>query len=263
MMPNENRLTYLGSRVVEKTNELIDRAYSAAVKGFKVEVNVPKGFVRASNQTADDVQKSADQSDTFRKILSAILPAGLAFVGLQFDSNVATIVLAGLGGFISRIIPLPFQEETTESPEPTSQPLRREDIKFRSVVDDSAKLAFLSEVRDEVLKVGLDISDFETAMNSKHDICLNQSFGEWAQNFIVHADASNDKRLKRIRDAFVGQLEMMGIKVYDELIFDNTGKPAVPFQDYLIDGRQGEEYTKVERPAIYSDRQILARGKVS
>ena len=262
-MPNKNRLTYLGSRVVEKMNELIDRAYSSAVKGSKVEVNVPKGFVRASNQTSDDVPKSEDQSDTFRKILSTILPSGMAFVGWQFDSSVATLVLAGVSGLVSQMIPLPVQEKTTKSDEPTPQPLRREDIKFQAIVDDTAKAAFLAEVRAEILKLGLDISDFETDAKSKHDICLNQSFGEWAQNFIVHADASNDKRLQRIRDAFVGQLEMMGIEVYDELILDSTGKPAVPFQDYLIDGRQGDEYTKVERPAIYSDRQILARGKVS
>lgn len=264
-MSNENRLTYLGNRIVEKVEEFVDRAYSAAVKGFKVEVNVPKGFVRASNQTSDDVPKSADQSDTFRKILSTILPAGMAFVGWQFDSSVATLVLAGVGGLVGQMIPFPVQEKTTKSAEPTPQPLRREDIKFRPVVDDSAKLAFLSEVRDEILKLGLDISDFETKAKSKNDIGLNQNFGEWAQRFIMYAHASPDKRLQRICDAFINQLETMDITVYDELILNSEGKPDVPspFRDYLFDARQGQEFTKVERPAIYSDRQVLAKGKVS
>lgn len=284
-MSNENRLTYLGSRIVEKVEEFVERAYSSAAKAVKVEVEVPKGFVRATNQPATNatkVGKSSAQSGVVGEVLpialSTFLPAGLAFAGWQVnsnfvdsslvDSNLVAVVLAGIGGLISRMIPLPVHEEFVQADSvpddaPLPQPLRHEDIKFRASFDDTAKAKFLAEVREEILKLGLDISDFEANTKSKHDIGLNQSFGEWAQRFIMYADASVDKKLQRIRDTFVSQLEMMGIKVYDELILDSKGKPAVPYQSYLIDGRQDKEYTKVERPAIYSDRQILARGKVS
>lgn len=276
-MSNENRLTYMGSRIVEKVEEVVERAYSSAAKAVKVEVEVPKGFVRATDQPATNATKvvnSSAQSGVIGKvlpiILSTVLPAGLAFVGLQFNSILVAVVLAGVGGLISRMIPLPVHEEVLQADPvsndaPPPQPLRREDIKFQAGVDDTAKVAFLSEIRDEVLKLGLDISDFETKAKSKNDIGLNQNFGEWAQRFIMYAHASPDKRLQRICDAFINQLETMDITVYDELILNSEGKPDVPspFRDYLFDARQGQEFTKVERPAIYSDRQVLAKGKVS
>lgn len=285
-MPNENRLTYLGSRTVEKVEEFVERAYSSAAKAVKVEIKVPKGFVRATDQPATNatkVGKSSAQSGVVGEVLpivlSTVLPAGLAFAGWQInsnfvdsslvDSNLVAVVLAGVGGLISRMIPLPFHEEVVQADsvpnDAPPQPLRREDIKFRAVVDDSAKAAFLSEVRNEILKLGLDIYDFRENPPSAPDINLNRNFGEWAQRFIMYADASADKRLQRIRDAFVNQLEMMGITVYDELILNSEGTPDVPspFRDYLFDARQGKDFTKVERPAIYSDEQILARGTVS
>lgn len=286
-MSNENRLTYLGSRIVEKVEEFVERAYSSAAKAVKVEVEVPKGFVRATNQPATNatkVGKSSAQSGVVGKVLpivlSTVLPAGLAFAGWQInsnfvdsslvDSNLVAVVLAGVGGLISRMIPLPFHEEVVQADSvpnnaPLLQSLRREDIKFQASVDDTAKAAFLSEIRDEVLKLGLDISDFEAKGKSKNAIDLNQNFGEWAQRFIMYAYASSDKRLQRICDAFVNQLETMGITVYDELVLNSEGKPDVPspFRDYLFDARQGKDFTKVERPAIYSDRQVLAKGKVS
>ena len=122
----------------------------------------------------------------------------------------------------------------------------------------------LERAKGDIDRLCADISLFEKRNKEKHDIQIDRNFGEWAQEFLMYADANpNDRQLQFLRDQFVARLAQMKIHVYDEVVLNSEGEPNTPHPDYLIDSREGESYEKVIRPAIYSDRSLLARGKIT
>ena len=262
-MPKQT--TYLGRAFREKVTELVNCAYASGVKSAIVKIQVPEGFIR-ENVREKIIAPPTPTTSMLKKIGAGIIPAVGATIGGLFRSGILTAVLAGVGGVLSTLI-LTRKNENAEvavSAAPAPQKLCREDIKFSTVADAEAEAKFTAKISGEIDNLAQQISDFERAANSRPDIGLNQSFGEWAQHFIMYADANpGDRKLQRLRDDFVTQLLTMKITVYDELILKADGTPDTPLEGYVLYDPTIKIFTKVERPAIYSERQLLARGKIS
>ena len=262
--------------IEEKIMELVNRTYNNATKSVKVNVKVPEGFVSEPVQESQVKALSNKKFEIIAKLASIIFPAVLAFLGLVLQeefllkSNAVVIFLAGVGGILGTFIPTFQNKNSAEDLSRASRPkLLREDIKTQVVADDEAESKFLLEIRPEIETLVKNLSavpNVEIVRNLQPDDLFRQSFGEWAQRFIIYADSQPDNRkIQRMRDDFIAELQLMGVIVYDELDLDAEGKPNVPrpVEDYLIFDPTIQNFTKLERPAIYSDNRIFVRGKIS
>ena len=121
----------------------------------------------------------------------------------------------------------------------------------------------LEETKKQIDSLCSEIAGIEQRLNDTLDVRINKEFGQWVQNFLLYAAAHEDDRsLQNLRDSLIVLLANMHIQVYDEVQLNEKGKPDVPKQGYLIDSRKGDEYTRVVKPAVYSDKSILVRGEI-
>lgn len=114
----------------------------------------------------------------------------------------------------------------------------------------------------ELRRILKAVDSSEDLRGRGYDVTMDRRFGEWVQSFLMRTRDTQDRAMARLHDSLLDRLDSMRIHVYEELTLNSSGEPDVPFEDYLIDAREGEEYHEVLRPAVYSDRSLLARGKV-
>ena len=147
--------------------------------------------------------------------------------------------------------------------------LKPEDVNVKISTNQGAAEKFLEEFYREIEKLSEEISAFENAANARHDIAKDRKFGDWIQRFLIFVDKhSEDRAIQKLRDNLVEVLATMRIYVYDNVKLQEEGTPDVYrddyfHEDYLIDNRTGKTYTRVSRPAVYSNETFLARGEIS
>lgn len=94
-----------------------------------------------------------------------------------------------------------------------------------------------------------------------HDVTKDQAFGQWIQKFYVYAVRHGEERsIQAMKEELTDLLASMGITVYDEIILNEMGLPDLPDENYYIDEREGENFTRVKRPVVYSRNRLLAQG---
>ena len=159
-----------------------------------------------------------------------------------------------------------FNKNNLYNPLEKLQPekLKPEDVKAKISTNEDEAEKFLEEFYREIEKLSQEISDFENAANAKHDIAQDRRFGDWVQRFLIFADKHpEDRAIQKLRDNLIEVLATMRIYVYDSVELKEDGTPDVPRADYLIDNSKDKKYTRVSRPAVYSDKLSLARGEIS
>lgn len=285
-MNGKNELSFWGRAVYDKTIKIIGRAFDDVGDAVHVKVNVPEDSFRIPNGqikrdstvTAVPTPKtSSDKADLLSKALAVILPAGLVFIGNIAGANVHILaILAGIGGLIGSFIgnifsdkAAPVESNEHSHEEIQAQRLKPEDIRVRFSAADDEKKKILSRYAQEIERLCQEISAFEIRSKRNYNVATDIYFGEWLQRFFIFAAKNpNDRKIQRLHDDLFAVLAPMGIKVYDDAALKEgrlkaDGTPDVPVQEYLIDNRQGTNYNRVSRPAIYSDEQVLARGEIS
>lgn len=267
----ELKLGSLGRDVSEAVSEIVTQVIENADTLVNVRCDVPKGYVRIPDSAHKNAHLSEprDLSDKVKLGLSAALPAGLTALASAFSAPTAVVViLSGAGGIAGSFIQNTINADNMRISDLKLQELNlneltAQDIAVRLKVDENKKQDLEKKVQKKINSLCLEIAEYETKANEKHDIAVDKAFGEWVQNFLVYADSNPDNRkLQLMRDELINRLARMKIHVYDEVVLDENGRPDIPIQDYLIDSREGEDYQKVLRPAVYSDRSILARGEI-
>lgn len=119
----------------------------------------------------------------------------------------------------------------------------------------------LAEIRMAALTEHLSSIEKDAALG--HDATGDKELGLWVQKFLTCAQRrQEDSSLQMLRDELIGVLENMGITVYDELLLNDKGEPELPDAAYYRDEREGEAYTRVKRPVVYSRRKLLAQGSL-
>lgn len=94
-----------------------------------------------------------------------------------------------------------------------------------------------------------------------HDVTKDKAFGQWIQKFYVYAARHGEERsMQAMKEELTDLLASMGITVYDEIILNEMGLPDLPDETYYIDEREGENFTRVKRPVVYSRNRLLAQG---
>ena len=141
--------------------------------------------------------------------------------------------------------------------------LTKKDIQVELKIDSEKKEERLRASLADANRICREMSDFEEKMMKRSDVEINREFGEWIQEFVVYANKhSDDRKIQMMKESLLDRLTEMRIHVYDTVVLNEEGQPDVPFADYLIDRSNGETYTAVRKPAVYSDRALLARGEI-
>ncbi len=235
---------------------------------------IPDGFVKIPSNPSkgkNNSIKSTASADKVKDALCTVLPAGLSALGLAFNAPaVAVVVMTGAGGIVSSFI------QRTNIPNNTIlSELHLENIDLERLTSDkvAVHVTFNQKKKEELLAEAInkleglcsEISAYEEKNSKKSDVEINQEFGEWVQKFLIYADTNKaDRKLYNLRIALINCLSSMNIHVYDQVQLKEDGTPDVPIRDYLYDKRKNNEteYMEVSRPAIYSNRALLARGEI-
>lgn len=265
-MDNSNRtfqhsakLGAFGRDVSEAVEGIINHAYEDIESLVHVELTIPKGYVKLPDENEMITKKPDTIQEKLCTALAAGIPAVLAAIGVALNAPaVAVVLLVGGGGVAGAFI-----QRCNKTDSVNLQPLTSEDIPVHIVVDQEELKTAKQESMKELERLKLRVGSFEAKHDEMHDISIDRGFGEWAQQFLVYAaKKSGDNELQALMGRFMQRLSAMGLQVYDEVRLKEDGTPDVPIQHYLIDSKKGEEYTEVVRPAIYSDKSLLARGEI-
>lgn len=229
-------------------------------------------------------ESSIDKNHMVSMGVSASLPGILTSVSLLMGWPVGITVglafLGGIGGAVSQIPGLKNKNDDFSKIKPDESSIKESENETdnKTAMLMSCISSYLKEKQKEIHILENKVANAELIKNDVchvpqvqetkpvdpdgYDITIDTKFGEWAQRFLMLANKSEDRAIARLGDELVTRLATMKIKVYDEPILNSEGKPDVPFFDYLIDESNGEEYTEVVKPVIYSDRSLLARGEI-
>lgn len=255
----------------EAIEKIIQSIYENAASTVRPEYNIPEDFFRIpekNNESKKENLQFDSKSDTVKQVLSTMIPAGLTAASVTFHApGAVVVVLSGVGGFIGSFI----QKEGKQDVNLSDLELENLDLERLTKKDIQVELKIDSEKKEERLRASLadanricrEMSDFEEKMMKRSDVEINREFGEWIQEFVVYANKhSDDRKIQMMKESLLDRLTEMRIHVYDTVVLNEEGQPDVPFADYLIDRSNGETYTAVRKPAVYSDRALLARGEI-
>lgn len=269
----ELQLGSFGHDVLDEVNGIVTQVLEKADTIVSAECDIPEGYVRIPDKFPEKemrLRESTDRTDKVKMALSAVLPAGLTALASAFNAPAAVVViLSGAGGVAGSFIQNTADVHSMRMSDLDLQELNLDqltvsDIRVRTVVDEQKKQDLKDAAQGKIDLLCSEIVEYETKMNDRHDIAVDKTFGEWVQGFLMYADSRpDDRRLQLMRDELINRLARMKIHVYDEIVLDKDGRPNVPIQDYLIDSREGEGYEKLLKPAVYSDRSLLARGEIA
>ena len=255
----------------EAIEKIIQSIYENATSTVRPEYNIPEDFFRIpekNNKSKKENLQFDSKNDTVKQVLSTVIPAGLTAASVTFHApGAVVVVLSGVGGFIGSFI----QKEGKQDVNLSDLELENLDLERLTKKDIQVELKIDSEKKEERLRASLadanricrEMSDFEEKMMKRSDVEINREFGEWIQEFVVYANKhSDDRKIQMMKESLLDRLTEMRIHVYDTVVLNEEGQPDVPFADYLIDRSNGETYTAVRKPAVYSDRALLARGEI-
>lgn len=256
---HSTKLGAFGRDVSEAVEEIINHAYEDIESVVHAELTIPKGYVKLPDETVTITKKTNTMQDKLCTALAAAIPAAMTAVGAALNAPaVAVVLLAGGGGTTGAFI-----QKSNKATPVELEPLTHENISAHIIVNQEKLKNAKQESLKKLERLKLRVGNFEAKHNEMHDISLDRGFGEWAQQFLVYAAKNpEDYELQALMGRFMQRLSAMGLQVYDEVRLKEDGTPDVPIQHYLIDSKKGEEYTEVVRPAIYSDKSLLARGEI-
>ena len=186
----------------------------------------------------------------------AILPGAACVLSLLLKASplvTGAVTLICCGG---ELLALHRLEARRKRPQPAPLP-----VPVISVNAEQRRQA-MERSLEELERILNYVDQREAERDKGYDITMDRRFGEWVQAFLTRTRGCDDRTMARLRDGLLDRLADMKIHVYDELILDESGRPEVPFADYLIDAREDESYHELVQPAVYSDRALLARGKL-
>lgn len=253
------KLGAFGRDVSEAVSEIINHAYGNVAQVVQAELAIPKGYVRIPDEAVALSKKTDTMQDKLCTALSAAIPAALTVAGVALNAPAVTVVLLAGGGGVAGA----FIQKSNKAAPVDLEPLCKDDISVRIVVNHEKLEVAKQESFKALENLERRVSGFEAKAADVHDIALDRRFGEWIQQFMVYAaKRPDDQDAQSLLGMLMPRLAAMGIQVYDDVRLNDDGMPDVPIQDYLVDSRKGEEYTEVVRPAIYSDKGVLAKGEI-
>lgn len=259
------KLGAFGREIRDDVLQIIELSQIDVEQYVQVDYEIPKHFSKTKKYSETDAKrKEKAASDVMKSGLPETLGAVLATgIGIAvFSSAPAVIICAGVGTMTGSVAGKLMQNLEKEEPAEVRS-LQKKDIKLIRIPNEAVLEERKKELLERAEKINRKLAEHEQNVRNVHDIALDRGFGEWVQKFLVYAEKQEDnRRLQQLKDGLLDRLASMNLHVYDEVSLDENGKPDVPIQDYLIDSRMGEAYTKVVKPAIYSDRDILARGEI-
>lgn len=261
------------------SNELRDRMYALISKAYSqaAEITDPECAVPEAGANAEKTQTAScpDERNASSPggLAACLLPAAVAAVstcvggGLGAPLYVLVVLSAGgaaIGAAVHRIISNRrdgvTRQKTDDQNESVGTP---ETVPEKPVSKANSRDKQLAQAKKEIDRLCESVAAYEKRNDERFDIGLDREFGDWVQRFLVYTEARpDDLKLQLLRDQLIVRLSRMKIRVYDEVVLNAEGKPDVPYPDYLIDSRTGENYEKVTRPVVYSDRSLLARGEI-
>lgn len=245
----------LSRQLCEEMETLLKNAYAGADASMTVRQADREEAAGASPETAEAVRGAKAWKGA--AAAGAVLPGAACALGLLLKASpllTGAITLACCAGELFAL---------HRALELNAKPVEKVSVPpARLALDEEARGRAWSRSREEMQRILEFVDRHEAERDRGYDVTMDRRFGEWVQSFLKNTRDCEDRALARMRDNLLDRLELMKINVYDELKFNAAGKPDVPFEDYLIDAREGERYTELVQPAIYSDRCLLARGKV-
>lgn len=268
-MNKEGRFGPLTQDISNAIHVILEKAYQNAETTVNVEYEIPEGFVRVPEETLATNSKGevkSDMGEGIKTALSAALPACLTALAMAFNApSVAVVLLSGAGGVAGSFIQNTWDGGTSQ-PELKNVDLERlteKDLCVKVKVNEERRKQFMADSTAEADRLCQEISAYEKRMSSRYDVSVDRAFGEWIQSFLLYADKNpEDRKLQRLKDMLMDRLAIMGVHVYDEVLLNQEGCPDVPYPDYLIDRSAGGSYEAVDKPAVYTDRALLARGEI-
>ena len=261
---NKNKLSPLSTDLYEGFEKIIKNVYENAASIVSPEYKIPDGYYKISDNKSKENEKSGSKTDIMQSALQTALPAALTALALAIKApSIAVVVLSGTGGIVGSFIQKIYPNAESELDRVEFESLTKNDIDVDLKIDNQKKTEMLNESLADVKMLCQEISEFEEEMKQRHDVSVNREFGEWVQNFFMYAkNHPDDRKLQLMKEALMDRLAEMKIYVYDEVVLDEDGHPAIPNSDYLIDRNDGAPYKFVNKPAVYSDRALLARGEI-
>ena len=249
----------LAHEVYDTLSSLVYRAYAQAQEFIVPQVEVSSDCDGFSNEA-----EATKAGYTRNVVISALISVLVTSAGIMLSApDWCIAALAGLGAIIGSVIQSKSNKPTSASVKPVKT-LTPEDIHVKLSVDDAKRGDLLDNAVRDVMELCEAVADYERKNNEKADIEIDRNFGEWVQDFLVYADNNpDDEELQVIKKQLIHRLTMLNIHVYSELDLDDSGKPNLPYPDYVIDRHIGENYKKVVRPAVFSKRSLLARGEIT
>lgn len=248
---NEKRGIF-SKQASEFLEDIVNHAYAGADASLVAKIDRSKQeYVKPQGTNRRNMFQNAAIA------VGALLPA-VSYIGcvLLKASTIVTGIVMGISGVGSslifwRIFAAPAKIEHVDmalNAYVEIDRVKREEAKKRS--------------RNEMNQLIKYIEKYEREQAAGHDITVDRKFAEWVQKFCLFASQSDDRELYYLKESLLDRLACMDICVYDELILKEDGTPDVPFDDYLIDAREDEIYHEIVCPLIYSNKGLLARGKV-
>ncbi|MBQ6160923.1 MAG: hypothetical protein IJK24_08245 [Oscillospiraceae bacterium] len=275
-MENMNAKNYgpITRDIYKAVSEILTDTCNQSISMVDSNCSIPDGYVKIPSEIPHpqkSISNKTDVADKVKDALCAVLPAGLSALGLAFNAPaVAVVVMTGAGGVASSFIqragnPSNMTLAELQLDKIVLDRLSPDMIDINIDINQEKKRDVLAEANRRLEKICSEISVYEEKNASKADVEINQEFGKWVQKFLMYVDAnSDDRKLYILRNSLLSCLAAMNIHVYDNVLIREDGMPDVPIQDYLYDKRENceEEYKTVSRPAVYSNRSLLARGEI-
>lgn len=95
------------------------------------------------------------------------------------------------------------------------------------------------------------------------DLLTDEGFHRWLQQFALKVHRKGDYNDLQMLMSLKEVLEAFGLYIYDELETDDDGNVVLPpMEDSFMDMRQGDEWTAVALPAVYTEDKVLLCGVI-
>lgn len=250
-------------RLARETSEfistIIDEVVSRTMEAARAHSSLPEIITAPTEANDSRNDKEITQKHYLKLAVDSGIPAALTAVGVGLHMYPALIVLmAAGGGGLSAILRDMRKDNVQKIPVIT-----QEDIQTCVDWDEALLKESRVEANRKIAQLGRSIDGYEKKYSQMTDVGTDQGFGAWIQQFWIYCDKHpEDQYLGMLRNTLRSRLACMGISVYDTPELNDAGKPDVPYQDYLMDSRQAEDYTEVPVPAVYSKKALLAKGEI-
>lgn len=261
----------LARSVYERMVEIIAQLTEKFPDTVDTNVTIPDNFVELSGNCAQESASKfhVNTESLVDSGLSAALTAVLTSLASALNSPAAVIILLSATGsatssYIQNVRKARrTQDEKLKIEQTDLKKLSSEDVGVHITINNDKRGELTSEAFLKIEHLCKEISDYENKIQDIHDVAVDKQFGEWIQRYFVYASGhTDDMQLQNLKYELINCLANMKIRVYDELLLNEKGEPDVPIADYIIDNRTSDSYEQIKKPAVYSNKMILARGEI-